>query len=359
MTGKAQATVLFHAPPDLNESGIYQRYYQTSLETVAPLRWTGGPRSAALARTASVKIDIAAANARARRVVRRASGRGAAPDNGHVGEYELRSGHRALRFVIDARDNHMIDDEDALARADVYFKANRWRSAQYPPNVVPIVNGNGFVTPRRIRELRLLRATPKEVDVVFVSNVWGGREHNVRIFEELSRFGSCADLTAVLPDGAVPADDDAVAARLRAAGVPVTASPVLLGDLWRRLARARIVVLRSGRHLCIPWRMIDLLAMGSCILFDAEPLPQWPEPLVGGVHYASMGIERPAWEAPRGDEYAKVAPSVERLLADEEQRHALASAAAAYFDRHAAPEAVGRYVLDTVCAGVPAILAPR
>jgi hypothetical protein len=278
---------------------------------------------------------------------------------GHVGRYELHEAGEVVRFAIDASDNHAIHDESALRWSDVYFKANRWSSEEYEPHVLPIVNGNGFVTPARIRRLRALRSTPKDIDVVFISNVWGGREHNLHIFEELTRFGSRADLTAVLPQGAAPADDAAATARLGAAGVPVTTETVPLHELWRRLARARVVVFRSGRHLCIPWRMIDLLAMGACILFDAAPLPQWPEQLVEGVHYASMGIERPAWEAPEAEEYAKVVPAVERLLADDERRRSLAAAAAAYFDAHASPESVGRYVLETVERRVPAILAPR
>jgi hypothetical protein len=316
--------VVFEAPKGAGGSLRYQRYYQLGLSEVATLRWRAAARvTARFARGGS--------------------------DAGHVGRYEV----EGRRFVIDARDNHVADDEAALAWADVYFKANRWRDVSYPDHVVPLVNGNGFVGPREIELLRSLRATAKEVDVAFISNLWGGREHNVRIFEELASSGLSTDLLAVLPEGADPEDDRILAARLEAVGVRATRKQVPIEELWRRLARARVVVFRSGRHLCIPWRMIDLLAMGATILFDAEPLPQWPSPLRECVQYASIGIERPAWDPPAETEYDKVVPAVRDLAADSERRRQLAVEAAAYFDEYAAPHQVARYLLDT------AIIAPR
>lgn len=351
--------VFFHADRDVGPSVIYQRYYQQALEHVADVHWLGGPLRARVAHTSSRKIDVIAATGRPGRLFARIHRPASPGDSGHVARYELRDGASTRRFAIDARDNHTVDDAGALEWSDVYFKANRWAGEVYPPHVAPIVNGNGLITPARIRRLRALRIEPKEVDVVFISNVWGGREHNVRIFEELAGLGLRTDLSAVLPEGAAADDDAAITRRLAAVGVPATTSQVPLHELWRRLARARVIVIRSGRHLCIPWRMIDLLAMGACILFDAQPLPQWPEPLVEGVHYASMGIDRPAWAAPHPGEYVKVGPAVEGLLADEDVRHGLAVAAADYFDRHAAPDAVGRYLFDAIRTGAPAILASR
>jgi hypothetical protein len=86
--------------------------------------------------------------------------------------------------------------------------------------------------------------------------------------------------------------------------------------------------------------------MGACILFDALPPPRWPVPLEPGVHVAEAGIARPAdTEAAPDGEYDKVAPAVEGLLVAEARAAELRRAAAAYFDEHAAPGRVARYVL--------------
>jgi hypothetical protein len=120
-------------------------------------------------------------------------------------------------------------------------------------------------------------------------------------------------------------------------------------ELWRRLARARVVPLRAGKHLCFSWRTIDLLAMGACILFDAMPPPRWPVPLEPGRHVADCDIARPAdTEAAADEEYDKVAPAVEALLAEPARAAELRRAAAAYFDEHAAPRRVADYALSVL-----------
>lgn len=72
------------------------------------------------------------------------------------------------------------------------------------------------------------------------------------------------------------------------------------------------------------------------------------------AHYASMRIDRPAWEPPAAGEYAKVRPALEALLTDEVQRSLLSVEAARYFEEHACPEAVARYILDAVREEAPA-----
>jgi hypothetical protein len=331
------ARLTYLAPPDVDGALAYQRYYLLGLARRVRLRLAGLPLAARL---------VPGADARVRAALRL---RGGSEHTGYVGRYVAADG---TTFAIDARDNHAIldEDRDVFDWSDVYFKANRWPSAEYDAKVLPIVNGNGLLGFRELERLRALRAQRKDVDVVFVSRVWGGREHNVRLFEELARLGVRAELRPILPRGADPAEDAAFTERLRAAGVATSYDAVPRDELWRLLARARVVVFRSGRHLCIPWRMIDLLAMGACILFDAPPLPQWPAPLERGVQYADLGIERPAYGTIDEREYEKVAPAVRELLADERRQAELRAAAARYYDEHAAPERVADYVLDAVAS---------
>jgi hypothetical protein len=240
-----------------------------------------------------------------------------------------------------------VRDPEALEWSDVYFKANRWPGDSYDPKVLPIVNGNGLLNRQKLARLRSLRAAPKEIDVAYVSNVWGGREHSLRVFERLAGLDCTKDLLAVFPEGFPEAEDEENMERLRSHGVAVTRDPVHPHELWRRLARARLVPLRAGKHLCVSWRMIDVLAMGACIVYDALPPPRWPVPFEAGVHVADCGIERPDdTEAGPEAEYDKVPATIERLLGAPDEQQALREGAACYFDDHVAPGAVARHVLS-------------
>jgi hypothetical protein len=264
---------------------------------------------------------------------------------GHVGRYVS----DGVRFAIDAHDRREVIDPKALDWADVYFKANRWPEDAYDPKVVPVVNGNGLLDRRHIEHLRELRSAPKRVDVAYISNIWGGREHSLRVFERLSALDCSKDLLAILPKGFPADEDEANEARLRAAGVPVTREPLAPRELWRRIACARLVPLRAGKHLCFSWRTLDLLAMGACIVFDALPPPRWPVPLEPGAQVADCGIPRPEDTGPAPEqEYDRLPAELERLLALPEEQTSLRRAAAEYFDRNAAPGRVAAYVLERI-----------
>jgi hypothetical protein len=260
----------------------------------------------------------------------------------YVGRYE--SG--GVRFAIDGHDRREVRDPEALVWSDVYFKANRWPGDDHDPKVLPIVNGNGLLNRGKIAHLRSLRATPKEVDVAYISNVWGGREHSLRVFERLAELDCSKDLLAVFPEG-FPADEDAAnMERLRSLGIPVTRDQLRPRELWRRLARARLVPFRAGKHLCWSWRTIDLLAMGACIVFDALPPPRWPVPIEPGVHVADCGIRRPDdTDAAAEAEYGRVTATITRLLVAPDEQRSLREGAARYFDEHAAPARVAAYAL--------------
>jgi len=325
--------VRYLARRDVDRTVAYQKYYLLGFEEVARLRMSGGPHLARFASGATWKLRLSYR-----------FNNGSRP--GHVGCYEADVGGGRVRFAIDAHDGRAVRDEEALVWSDVYFKANRWAGADYEPHVLPIVNGNGLVDRRKLDRLRRLRSAPKGVDVVYISNVWGGREHSLRVFERLAELDCTKDLLAIFPDGFPTAEDEANMARLRDRGIPVTRDPVPPQELWRRLSRARVVPLRAGKHLCFSWRTIDVLAMGACVLFDALPPPRWPVPLEAGRHVADCGIARPEDTGPAPEEeYGKLAPALEALLRDESRSAELRRQAAAYFDAHAAPARVAEYVL--------------
>ena len=320
--------VTFLAPPRVGRTIGYQKYYLLGLEETARLRIKGLPPVPGVRAKVSLAYRFGRGDAEA-----------------YVGRYES----EGVRFAIDGHDRREIRDPEALAWSDVYFKANLWPGDDHDPKVRPIVNGNGLLDRGKIARLRALRDTPKEVDVAYVSNVWGGREHSLRVFERLAELDCSTDLLAIFPEG-FPADEDAANMdRLRALGIPVTREPVPPRELWARLARARLVPMRAGKHLCWSWRTIDLLAMGACIVFDALPPPRWPVPIEPGVHVADCGIVRPEdTEAAPEAEYDKVPATIEALLARPEEQRGLRAAAAAYFDERAAPSAVARYVLESL-----------
>ena len=326
--------VTYLAPSNVNRTLAYQKYYLLGFEETADVRIEGAPFPARLAPGVTAKISLAYR-----------LNRGGV--EGHVGRYEL----DGTRFAIDAHDGREIRDPDALAWSDVYFKPNLWPADDHGPKVRPLVNGNGLLDRRKIAHLRSLRDAPKEVDVAYVSNVWGGREHSLRVFERLAELDCTKDLLAVFPEGFPEEETLENMDRLRSKGVAVTRAPVRPRELWRRLARARLVPMRAGKHLCWSWRTIDLLALGACIVFDALPPPRWPVPVEAGVHVADCGIARPADTEPAPErEYDKVPATIERLLAAPGEQQELRRAAAAYFDAHAAPGRVAAYALSAIAA---------
>jgi hypothetical protein len=324
------SSVTFLAPRGVGRTIGYQKYYLLGLDETARLHAEGLPPVPGLRAKMSLAYRF---------------GRGSG--EAFVGRY-LCDG---VRFAIDGHDKREVRDPEALEWSDVYFKANRWPGDEYDPKVLPIVNGNGLLDPGKIERLRSLRHAPKEVDVAYISNVWGGREHSLRVFERLAALDCSKDLLAIFPEGFPAAEDEENMERLRARGIPVTREQLRPPELWRRLARARLVPFRAGKHLCWSWRTIDLLAMGACIVFDALPPPRWPVPVEPGVHVADCGIARPEdTEAAPEAEYDKVPVTIEALLARPEEQERFRVAAARYFDEHAAPARVARYVLGTLAS---------
>jgi hypothetical protein len=272
-----------------------------------------------------------------------------APDGsvglGEVGTYVLRSDGREIKFAVDASDHAHIVSERAYDWCDVYFKGTKWENRDYPPKVRPLVFGHNYMTTALFRKLRSLRHASKPVDLVFINRLLGGAEHNVRLFETLAAVDCRKTLICIAYGHESPEH----LARLRGAGV--TVRPWLSQDVfWDEIAKGRLAFIRSGRSLCIPWKMSALLCLGATTVFDDRPRPNWPVPLEPGRHYVNCDLqlpdERGSEERLAGIDYAKVTRAVETALGDAALVNAIGRESADYFDRYAAPERVAEYIID-------------
>lgn len=268
-----------------------------------------------------------------------------------VGHYDFElGGGRIVRACIDSQDSGDLADPAALDRCDVYFKTNYWADRRYPDKVVPLFNGNPLILPS-LDELRALRSQPAEYDLCMVVRVWGGKdeeegvEHCIRLLEAAARIPCRKFLLAYLVAG----DRDALALRLRRSAIPSTTAPLPLKRLWEVTSRSRLNVVRLGMHHCIPWRMCDSLAMGSCTVLDQPPKTIWPVPLNEAEHFwAAAAVTTPDRPTADPDAYRAFAELVEGCLREPERIDQMRRSAADYFDRHLDPGRVGQLICETI-----------
>ncbi len=268
-----------------------------------------------------------------------------------TGQYLVRLGDGTTRKVcIDAVDYPELSSPELVGWSDLYFKTNWWPSVDYPQNVRPLVNGDPMVLDR-IAALRTARRTPKEYDLCCIVRVWGGRdtiegiEHNLRLLEAVKRARGINVMLAVLVVG----DRDEHARRLERAGVPSTTRSVPATEIWRLTAASRLNIIRLGVHDCVPWRMTGSLALGSCVVLDQSPRSRWPEPLLPGRNYLSLGLDTGGERSvAAAGAYDAVPDLLESWLATPGLVEEIAHVNAGYFDEHVAPERVGAHILEEV-----------
>jgi hypothetical protein len=268
-----------------------------------------------------------------------------------VGRYTFRRGDgRTVRAAIDSQDSGDVASADLLAASDVYFKTNYWDGRGYDRKVRPLFNLNPLVL-HHLDDLLALRSRPAKYDFCLVVRVWGGAdelegvEHCVRLLEAAALARGRKYLLAYLVAG----DTAAVADRLARSGVPSTTDPLPLPELWRVAAESRVNVIRLGMHHCIPWRMCDLLALGTGTVLDQPPKTVWPVPLSDGEQYVTLGLDTAPGRPTAGDDaYRRVPELLDELVNDAGRVDRLRHAAATYFDRHLRPEQVGRHICEAV-----------
>jgi hypothetical protein len=271
--------------------------------------------------------------------------------NTDVGQYvATASDGRVVPFCIDCDDHSEVHSPNHQRWSQIYFKGNYWKDLAYPPNVRPLINGNPHVL-GHLDTLRAARNCPKEYDVCFIVRVWGGSsraagiEHILCLLEAVNRLPCKKYLLAYLVTG----DIETIARRLTAQGIPWTTKPVPLREVWRRSAQARINLLRLGMHFALPWRMIDMLAMGACPVLDHAPFNVWPEPLVEGEHYLNLGVNiGPSQATAPEAQYRLIGEKIQSWLTQSGLVRQISQNTAEYFDLHATPERIGHHLLNSV-----------
>lgn len=255
-------------------------------------------------------------------------------------------GGREARVCIAAGDDGSLVDARLLEWCDIYFKTNFWPAWRYDPKVRPLVNADPLVVPQ-LAAFRAYRSCPKERDLCMVVRVWGGKdevegvEHNLRLIEAVARARCAKHLYAYLVAG----DIEAAARRLSRQGIPCGTAPLPPRKLWRLSAASRLNVIRLGMHDCVPWRVCGALAIGSAIVLDRAPHTRWPQPLVEGEHYLSLGTDTPPGQPVASDaQYAAIPERIEAWLADGELARRIGRANGDYYDRFVDPERVGEHV---------------
>jgi hypothetical protein len=176
-------------------------------------------------------------------------------------------------------------------------------------------------------------------------------EHQLRLFETLSELDADVDLLALLPDVFHSIDRAECIRRLERCGVrwQSTWGEINSQRFWEGLASAKVVFLRPGNHLCVSWRMTDLLAMGACVVYDGAPYPSWYQPLLPNVHYVDGGCAiAPDHSLPPDAAYGSLRETIADLLNDEARIRRTRVAAADYFDRFCTPQQLGAHVLGLV-----------
>ena len=282
-----------------------------------------------------------------------------------VGRYVFEFNDRKVKVVLDNWDDREILDQNALDWSDIYFKGNKWPTVSYPAKVYPLINANGRLNAQKIALLKNLRSKQPEFDLNYMSVIWfwpnDSRmhtliEHHVRTFETLSRLDCKKHLLAVIPSywpDHSEGNFSKYLRRLDRAGVPWQRGwkDISSEKLFNSLANSKIVFLRPGNALCISWRMHDLICMGACIVCDGHPYPNWPVPLADNINFVDChcGIGSD-YSIPPIEQYDNFSVVIEDLLSNPLRIEAIKANNREYFDRYAAPEKIGSYIIDTVKA---------
>ncbi len=277
-----------------------------------------------------------------------------------IGKYHFVFGNNKIKVAIDTADGRDLHDESVLAWSDIYFKCNAWSQIQYPEKVVSILNGNGTLSPRKIEQLKALRNHQKDYDLVYWSRIWAlpghlpannGVEHNIRLFEALARVEGRKNLLAVFPEELDCPSLQEYRDRLDTVGVKWQNGwqDIDSDKLWSSLASAHVNFLRPGNHLCVSWRMVDLLCMGACVMLDGKPYTRWPIPLESGVNFVDSQCTLSSdYLLPADDSYTELTEKISALIADKAKIQKIAKNNREYYDQHASLAALSGYVLQVV-----------
>lgn len=258
-----------------------------------------------------------------------------------VGRYLFKFHGFDVKVVVDSNDPGTISRPDLLDESDIYFKTNYRHDINYSSKVHPLPNANPLVL-RNLRFARALRASPVDYDLFAFFRIWGGKnelegiDHNIALFESLARVNCKKQLTAYLVCG----DFVSIASRLERVGVTCRTEPMPLMELWTQASRSRLHLVRHGMHDCVPWRMMDVLALGGCPLLDFAMSTRWPLPLIERQNYLHLSAQ--------GSGYASVAQAVEDYLQTPSLIQDICANNVKYFEENLSPISLGRYICNVV-----------
>ena len=343
------------------------RYFLDSLERHSNARFRYRPLSAEFMAPLRA-INLRGAHGGWERLDRMTrSGAGLSEASNHIGQFHFIFDDETVNVAVDTADGRHLHDREILEWSDVYFKCNYWTGVDYPSKVLPLVNGNGTLSPSKVRRLRSLREHRKDFDLVYWSRIWAapgsaagnnGVEHNIRIFETLAQAPGRNNLLAVFPSDLSDPSLNCYRERLEAAGVRWQNGwgDINSAALWDSLATARINFLRPGNHLCISWRMMDLLCMGAGVMVDGAPYARWPEPLREGVNFIDGGCTLdPDYNLPTDQAYEQLLERVTHAIDDHGLIEEISVNNALYFDEHASMQAVSAYIVQAVAERFPEV----
>jgi len=338
--------------------GLYQNYYTDGFsQAMGPrnLHYSPLPKPGSrLLSQVTAKLQLKPLANRALELIRPSPVSDFSQYHPHVGQYIWKdSSQKTVRFAIDAHDKKEIVSPQALEWCDIYFKANLWPSHSYSNKVKPVVNGNGWLDQGNLDRLRELRSSPKEYDLVYITNIMGGRrEHDVRIFENLARFKGKKYLRASFPTRSYDSSNLLeFQNRLDKAEVPWSFETFDIHELWKLIASSRLLLVREGKYRCLTWRILDLLCMGSFLIMETQPRPVWPTPLKEGENFVSLGLDRNDDQDLAADsDYEAIPDRLARMLEHPDLETKLHRSNIEYFENHASPMAVAEYMLNTIKA---------
>lgn len=339
---KLPTQITYFYDPDNTAGQDYARYYVQALEEVALIRKVSSRQKCP--QTIKALLESAKSD--------------------HVALFAIGGfGREKLKIAIDAHDSPPVTNPSVYRWCDIYFKSNYWPSHGYGEKVRPIINGNGLLDHLRLRHIARQRGLPKDFDICCIVRIWAGPSfdpgHCLELLSKISKIDCKKFLLAVFC-GFEEGDQSlkGYIKKCKSQSIPYSFEAIDYNQMIHISARSRIVVLRNGVSSCIPWRFLDMLCLGACVVFDHDPVVSWPDPLVRDQHYFSLDLFPPSLKQAIGGQGAfvetsgdhDVAEQIETYLEREDRLEKVRCNAANYYLTSCAPRRLGDYILSNSSA---------
>lgn len=278
----------------------------------------------------------------------------------HVSIFLLtHDGNRHVRVAIDAHDSPPVTNQAIYDWCDLYFKSNYWASFKYGSKVKPIINGNALLDHLRLRYIASLRTVKKDIDISCIIRIWAGASfdprHCLRLLNAVNSL-PCSKYVLAIFCG-FQEDDKSFVNYIdfcRKSGIPYSLQPMDYNQLIEISSRSNIVILRNGVSSCIPWRYLDMLCAGMCVVLDHAPVVSWPMQLKQGEHYLSMNMLPAALQErfpgmntlskDDGDDSCRA--EMMRYLNNSELLKKIRSSSVKYYQTYCAPYRLGGFIIS-------------